>query len=89
MNIYAIRDEKANYYHLPFACKTQTDAVRNCQNAVMDPQSNLHRFSDDYSLYTLGHFNEETGELTPFKNGPERVTNLSVLKQSEVKKPTK
>lgn len=83
MNLYAIRDEKAAYFHTPFACKSQQDAVRNCINAVNDPQSNLNRFSDDYSLYTLGHFNELDGVITPLKSGPERITTLSVLKNQE------
>lgn len=82
MQCYAIKDEKAECFPFtPYFAKNQHDAVRGIKMEVNNPQSNLHHYSDDFSLFRLGVFNQETGVLTPNSNGPERITELSILKE--------
>jgi hypothetical protein len=66
MNIYAMYDEKAEAYHRPFIFKTDGQAVRAFSDGVKDQQSNLAKHYQDYSLYCIGIFNEETAEIDSF-----------------------
>lgn len=66
-------------YLTPFWSRNVVDATRNLSVAVSDPQSNLNRFAEEYSLYKLCELNDETGEIISTK--PEKICQLSVLKK--------
>jgi len=85
MQCYSIKDEKADCFFTPYYAKSQTDAVRGVTTEVNNPQSNLNLYSDDFAMYLLGVVDMQTGIITPHKNGPERIVQLSILKR-EVKK---
>lgn len=79
LQCYSIRDEKAACFLSPYFAKSTVEAVRSLTVAANDPQSNLNRFADDFGLYLLGVVDENTGVLTPHVNGPERITQISIL----------
>lgn len=83
--IYAIKDEKAEFFHKPFFLKTQVEAVRLVMDEVNNPKSQLANHTDDFALYILGTFQEDTGTIVPQINGPKRITELSVLKTTPQK----
>lgn len=67
LNLYAIYDKKACSYNTPFYCKTNGIAVRIFADLVSDTSSVVSRHPEDFELYCLGEFNEDTGETTSTK----------------------
>ena len=64
MKLFSIHDSKAETYGQPMCFKTTAEAIRNFQSWCREPESNLFKFSSDYSLLELGEFDESTGNIT-------------------------
>lgn len=63
MKMFTIHDTKAESYGQPMCFKTTAEAIRNFGVWCKDPESNLNKFSSDYSLIELGEFDESNGEI--------------------------
>lgn len=70
--IYSIRDAKAEYYCMPFFNSTHGEAERNFQMAMTDEKTTLSKHPEDYDLYYLGMFNDQSGKFDAVKT-PEHV----------------
>lgn len=64
MNVYSIYDRKASYYGTPFYLPTDTHAIREFTRIVHDANSNPNKFPEDYSIVSLGFFDDTTGTFT-------------------------
>lgn len=62
--LFSVYDTKAAVFSNPFTSVNKFTAIRDFQNAVNDPQSNISQYPDDYILYELGSFDDITGEVT-------------------------
>lgn len=62
--LYAIKDAK-NGFMFPQTDANDETAIRNFSNALMDKDSMLVRFASDFTLWKVGEFNSETGEVFP------------------------
>uniref|UniRef100_A0AAU8AZM5 Nonstructural protein n=1 Tax=Dulem virus 171 TaxID=3145648 RepID=A0AAU8AZM5_9VIRU len=62
--VFAIRDSKVGFLS-PTIDENAFTATRNFEHAVMNPQSVMNSHPADYSLYEIGQFDTETGELIP------------------------
>lgn len=63
--IFTIYDEKAKAYLPPFFLPESGQALRSFKDCI---QSNDHQFGknpEDYTLFTLGHFNDASASVTP------------------------
>jgi len=60
---YSIYDEKAKLFSPPFFVKNVMLAVRSVNGAATEPTSQLAKFPNDYSLYRICNFNEESGDV--------------------------
>lgn len=65
LNVYAIYDEKALSYGIPFFAKTDGIAKRLFADLCDDPQSTVYKHPSDFKLYYLGEFDESTADLVP------------------------
>nr|QJB19509.1 MAG: nonstructural protein [Microvirus sp.] len=65
MKLFAIRDTKGQFYGNPWTKRTPGEAERDFTQLAQDPQSTIHKFPQDYDLYELGDFDENTGKITP------------------------
>lgn len=74
MKIYTIRDDKAAAYLPPFCARQNGEAIRMFQNSLSDSQSNFAKWPEDYILFELGEFNEDTGVITPL-DAPKALGN--------------
>lgn len=63
IKVFAIRDVMASAYMAPFTFPARGQAIRAFADTVNDPKTLLNRHPDDYSLYELGEFDEESGVL--------------------------
>ncbi|WNK13736.1 MAG: nonstructural protein [Microvirus sp.] len=65
--VFAIKDRAVNNYGEPMAMPSEQHAVRWFRDIVnSDPKdSAIARHPDDYDLYQVGEYNEETAALVP------------------------
>lgn len=63
LEFYAVKDELSNRFLAPVLMNSESEAKRQFKSQI----NNIQIWKDnpaDFSLYCLGKFNDETGELT-------------------------
>lgn len=73
LKMYSIFDRTAKAYNKPYYAVNDGMAVRMFSEAVNDPKSSLGQNPEDYALYQIGHFCEDTGIISQSDIGPERL----------------
>lgn len=63
--IYAIRDTKAECFHNPFYQATHGEAERAFRTAVNDDKTTINKYPEDFDLYYLGEYDDNTGKMQP------------------------
>jgi len=61
--VYSIRDAKAEVFNLPFFKKTHGEAERDFVTLTNDDKSTVFKFPDDFDLYYVGTYDDETGKI--------------------------
>lgn len=61
--VFAVRDGKALAFLQPFFSSASGSAIRAFSDAVNDGKCPLAIHPEDYVLYELGHFDDNTGEM--------------------------
>lgn len=74
--IYSIRDVHTGFM-TPTVDQNDASAMRNFGHAVMQSQSLMNSHPKDYSLYKVGEFDSDTGEISG--HIPELVTDAFSL----------
>lgn len=77
LQIFAIFDQKAKAFLQPFFFNTEGEALRALTITLHDPNHQFAKFPGDYTLFALGEYNQETGEIEP---GKQLLTSLLELK---------
>ena len=72
LKAYTVRDSKSEAFMKPFFNTTHGEAERNFRTAVNDPQSTMSKFPEDFDLYYLGTYDDNTGLLEP-RDTPEHM----------------
>lgn len=65
----AMYDKKAAVFSHLTTARTKDEARRSFGQSAHDENSMLSKFPDDYQLYAIGYFNQESGALEPNANG--------------------
>lgn len=63
LKIYSIRDAKGQIFHTPFYQRTHGEAERNFRTVANDQKSNIAQFPEDYDLYYIGEYDDQTGKI--------------------------
>ncbi len=66
-NAYSIKDAKANAFSAPFFSINDQVAQRSFEQAKNDPNTTINQSPQDFSLYRLATFDDQSGELHPEK----------------------
>lgn len=74
--IYTIRDSKMEAYLQPFFAVNDAIAIRYIEQAMTDDQHAFRLYPEDYSLFDIGTFNDETAEVIPDPSSGRHVTRL-------------
>lgn len=62
----AIRDRSIDAYRSVQPFRAVGEAIRYFQDAIQNPQSGaMHQHPDDFDLYLVGTFDDNTGQLQP------------------------
>lgn len=83
MDCYSIKDEKSQNFMSPFFTAGVVDALRSLTIACNQPESNLNRFPEDFSLYLIAKLDTESGIVT--QTGPELISSVKSLIQKSNK----
>ena len=65
LKIYSIRDAKSEVYNTPFYQKTHGEALRSFMEVSTDKQSQVSKYPEDFDLYHLGEYDDNTGQTSP------------------------
>ncbi len=79
--VFTVFDIKSKLFGTPHFEQTIEVAIRNFKTACEDPTTNLNRYPEDYTLYNIGIYNVETGQIqpadkTPIANASEFINKL-------------
>lgn len=72
LEVYSIRDAKAEYFNTPFFQKTKGEAIRNFSNAVNDEKTQLNQHPEDFDLWKIGQWDDQKGQIVSLST-PEHV----------------
>ena len=79
LQIYTIYDEKALCYSKPMMHTNEGVAVRDFRQAVNSPGTPFSAFPEDFVLFHVGTFDDNTGEIV--HNRPTLVCNGMMLRE--------
>lgn len=80
LKMFTIRDQKGDCFNTPFFQRTHGEAERNFQQLVRDGKSTLSQFPEDYDLYFLGDYDDQTGKVN-VQDTPQHVAKAISFKQ--------
>lgn len=82
-NIYTIFDSKAGFYNKPFYMVNDAVAMRSMGDMLQDPNTELARNPEDFTLFKLGTYDDQSASLDCFTEF-EVVARLHELKQTMI-----
>jgi len=83
MKCYAIKDKKMKTFLAFVWVQNIVEVTRSLQVQVNDPNSNLHRFTEDFALYHICDGNIEQGTVTVPVSGPTLELELTEFKNQK------
>lgn len=63
--VMVVHDAKAELYGTPMFFRTVAEGIRSFQQLVDDPETMIGKYPEDYHLYKLGEYDEDTGLIYP------------------------
>lgn len=79
LEIFSMRDVKAGSFGAPMHFVNRAVAIRSLSEAVKNPESTLSKFPEDYQLFHVGDFDQNSGVVEAL-DAPNFVINVSDLK---------
>lgn len=73
MQIIAVRDNRIEAFMQPTFVAHPGQGVRAFQDHCQDEKTDFHRHPEDFDLYLLGEYNDQTGQFSPPDGGPQRL----------------
>jgi hypothetical protein len=73
LTIVAVKDRAVDAYNRPFYVPTIGAAIRSFTDEVNRTESEMHSHPEDYDLYDMGTFCDQTGTFLPADGGIPRV----------------
>jgi hypothetical protein len=80
-NVFAIYDSKVEAFLQPFFSPTKGSAIRAVSEEVNNPQAQLAKHAEDFTLFHLGTFDDSNGALDKLA-APASVSLLIELKSA-------
>ncbi|AXL14561.1 nonstructural protein [Microviridae sp.] len=77
--MFSIYDSKVETWLPPFYANNKGEALRNLSN-TLDSENNLSKYPEDFTLFLLGEFYENSGNIIPYES-PESIIKLIELKK--------
>lgn len=65
VEVFSVYDSAARLFMEPFHAPTIESAIRSFRHTVNHGQNQISRFPEDYTLFHVGTFNQEDGQIVP------------------------
>jgi hypothetical protein len=85
--IFSVYDHKGLVYGVPFFKNTNLAAIRDFGDAVQDQQTTLNRHPEDYQLFEIGEYDDNTAEIIN-QIPPKLMASASEFKKNNIKEIT-
>jgi len=82
--IFSMYDSKVEAYNKPFHQTTKGEALRTFIDAVNDERSPMSKHPEDYSLFQIGEFDDQTGKYTSNEK-PVHIANAHEFVRKDVR----
>lgn len=82
LKAFSIRDAKAEIFNPPFYKKTHGEAERDFKTLVNDPKSQVYLYAEDYDLYFIGVYDDNTGKFMSLDT-PQHLVKAVQLKEQQ------
>jgi len=79
--VFSVFDTKAEAFLRPYCAETRGLALRAFTDAVRDPNHEMHRHAEDYTLFQVASFDQETGKVSPLA-APISIVTAITLKEA-------
>jgi hypothetical protein len=66
--IVTLKDDKLEVYNQPVFIRNKGEAARMMEEMVQDPKSPLSKYPNDFALYEIGTWDEDTGTIQLHEN---------------------
>lgn len=80
ISMYSIYDKKVTMYLPPFYARTDGEALRHARDFIVDAGSPLGKHAEDYDLFHVGYFDDESGLVGDSPNN--FLVNLASLRDA-------
>lgn len=82
MKMFSVHDSKAEGFIQPFFAPNDAVASRMFERAANDPTTDISRFAEDYTLFEVGSFDQNTGKCTSLET-PKSLGLALIFKASK------
>lgn len=79
--LFTVFDSAAGVFMSTFEARTIEEASRMFRVTVNNPESQLHKFPEDYTLFCVGEFSIETGLIKAYETPKSLGLALSYLEK--------
>lgn len=79
LNMYSIRDAKAEIFGPPFFKVTHGEVERDFRHLVNDEKSKIHLDPEDYDLYHMGRYDDNTGKFELLPSPQHMIKAIQVI----------
>lgn len=66
-NVISVYDKKTGLFDKPFVVRHNGEAIREWDIVTKDTQTKFGKNPEDFDLYQIGTYNDETGEMVSLK----------------------
>lgn len=81
--MFSIRDQKTEVFNTPFFNHTHGEAERNFRSLVNDDKSMIHNNPEDFDLYYLGEYDDNTGKFEPVDTPQHLIKAVNCLNSKQ------
>lgn len=83
--IFSVYDAQAKMHMAPFTRATIGLAERDFKQGVNDPNSQMYKTPEDFTLWHVGYFDDETGDVIPLERTVKCAIASALKDQKELK----
>lgn len=85
--MFSVFDVRANVFQPPVARPNDAVAMRDFEQSVKDANGVMAKFPEDFSLFCVGYWNDETGAMQPLADTRRLAHALDVARKVLVGAP--
>lgn len=64
LKLFSVYDNGVKAYMQPFFVRSKGEAMRSWGDTVNDPKTAFYKHPQDFTLFELGEYDDETGKIT-------------------------